>query len=255
MPDTYTAPKWLVAAAEALSRAERGLALTGAGISVESGIPDFRSDGGLWQTFPPERFATLPAFRTDPQRVWRMLHAMHALVSTAAPNPGHLALAEMEHWGLIRGVVTQNVDGLHQRAGSRNVIEVHGSSRGLHCIHCGWRDKHAVPLPDETPTCPRCGVPTKPPVILFEESMPAGPTRSATHLAATSDVMLVIGTSLQVWPVAGLPAIAAANGATIIEINASPGAMRKLDVIKLARPAGQVLPALLHQAQKLQASR
>ena len=135
-------------AAQALATSRAAVAFTGAGMSVESGIPDFRSAHGLWRTYPPDEYATMSAFSADPAKVWVMLRAMVGVLSAAEPNPGHQALAQLQRMGRLRRVITQNIDGLHRRAGSVDTIEVHGSTTGLHCPSCTLRDKRAsIPTP------------------------------------------------------------------------------------------------------------
>jgi NAD-dependent deacetylase len=238
-------------AALALSRSRRAVALTGAGMSVESGIPDFRSPTGLWRTYPPEQYATLTAFRQDPAKVWVMLRAMVGLLAAAEPNPGHHALARLEGSGQLRRVITQNIDGLHSRAGCQQVVEVHGSHRGLHCPSCGHRDSRATAPGEGVPRCPRCAGPTKPPVVLFEEGLPQGTLADAMRLATTCDLMLVVGTSLAVYPVAALPDMAADAGATLVEINTEPGLLRRHQAIELAGGAAELLPLLEERTRSL----
>jgi len=238
-------------AARALAVARSAVALTGAGISVESGIPDFRSDNGLWRRYPPERYATLSAFMEDPERCWEMLRAVDALLASAQPNEGHRALASMEQERLIRGVLTQNIDGLHSRAGNRMVVEVHGSCLGLHCVRCKYRDAKASAPQRGVPRCPRCQAPLKPPVVLFEEGLPEHAISQAWRMAQGADLMLVVGCSLVVYPAAGLPAVAAQAGAKLVEVNPEPGAMRGHGALELAGPAGEVLPLLLERALEL----
>lgn len=238
-------------AACALARADYAIALTGAGMSVESGIPDFRSQDGLWKRFPPDQYATLSAFRQDPVRCWTMLHAMLALLRGAAPNAGHLALVELERAGRLRRVVTQNIDGLHALAGSRDPVEVHGTWRGLHCPTCGFLDHGAEVDAGELPTCPRCWIPMKPPVVLFEESLPAGAMGEAWRLAQRCDLMLVIGTSLVVQPVASLPQVAAARGVPLVEIDLEPNHLRDHGAIELRGGAAKILPRLAARALEI----
>jgi NAD-dependent deacetylase len=237
-------PHALDRAAQALAQARAAVALTGAGMSVESGIPDFRSPQGLWRTYPPEEYATLSAFRRDPEKVWSMLRGMVDVLSSADPNEGHHALARLQQQGRLRRVITQNIDGLHRRAGNVDPIEVHGSYLGLHCPACRWKDRSAPAPPEGAPRCPRCGGPLKPPVVLFEEGLPQGALGEAMRLAQRCDVMLVVGTSLQVYPVASLPDVAAGAGATLVEINLEPGHLRHHDAIELAGGVATVLPLL-----------
>jgi len=192
--------------------------LTGAGASTESGIPDFRSAGGIWERYDPTEVANIDALRREPARVWEFYALRLAALGDAEPNVGHRALAELEEHGWIRAVVTQNVDGLHQRAGSREVVEVHGSLRDAECIHCGVR----VPMEDALaslplPPCPECGEVLKPGVVMFGELLPAAAVERAQALAAEARLLLVVGSSLEVHPIAGLPGeTLAARGALAI---------------------------------------
>ncbi len=238
-------------AAVALARARAAVALTGAGMSVESGIPDFRSPGGLWRTYPPEEYATMSAFERDPAKVWGMLRAMVHALAEAQPNEGHRAMARAQREGLLQRVVTQNIDSLHRRAGSEQPVEVHGSSTGLHCPRCRWLDRGASAGADGVPRCPRCSGPLKPPVVLFEEGLPQGALGEAMRLARGCELMLIVGTSLQVYPVASLPDIAAAAGATLVEVNLEPGHLRRHGAIELRGGVATVVPLLVERALEL----
>jgi len=194
--------------------------LTGAGISTESGIPDFRSAGGIWARYDPTEVANIEALRRDPARVWEFYALRLDALDGAQPNDGHHALAELEERGRIRAVVTQNVDGLHQRAGSREVVEVHGSLRDAECIHCGVR----VPMEDALaslplPPCPECGEVLKPGVVMFGELLPAAAIERAQTLAAEAALLLVVGSSLEVQPIAGLPGETLAAGGALAIVN------------------------------------
>jgi NAD-dependent deacetylase len=206
--------------AELLERRRPCVVLTGAGISTESGIPDFRSAGGVWERYDPAEVATIDAFRRDPARVWEFYALRLDALARPEPNDGHRALAELEERGWIRAVVTQNVDGLHQRAGSRNVVEVHGSLREAECIQCGVR----VPMEDAVaslplPPCPECGEILKPGVVMFGELLPATAIERAQALAAEAGLLLVVGSSLEVHPVAGLPGETLAAGGVLAIVN------------------------------------
>ncbi len=183
--------------------------LTGAGVSTESGIPDFRSDTGIWAEVDPLEVASIQAFRRDPQRVWELLSPRIDVLLEAEPNAAHLALAELERRNLVAAVVTQNIDTLHSRAGSRDVVEVHGSIRAAVCLACLWNEPAERVLAqletEAAPLCPHCGEILKPGVTLFGELLPAGAIERATELARSAALMLVVGSSLEVWPVAGLP--------------------------------------------------
>jgi len=194
------------------------LALTGAGISVESGIPDFRSAGGLWSKFDPAEYATITAFRADPEKVWEMLREMGQVVDQARPNKAHVGLGELEKMGCLHHIITQNVDNLHQEGGSRNVIEYHGNSSTLSCLWCGKRYGTDEKRDEVPPRC-ECKKILKPDVIFFGEAIPQDAMNRSFRLASSAQALMVIGTSAVVSPVNTIPSIAKQNGAKIIEIN------------------------------------
>jgi len=186
-------------AAEIIFRSKVTLALTGAGISVESGIPDFRSAGGLWSKYDPSEYATITAFRQNPERVWNMLRDMDAVVSNARPNPAHTGMGEMEKMGFLHCIITQNVDNLHQAGGARNVIEYHGNSSTLSCMSCGKTYRAEVKRAERTPRC-ECRSILKPDVVFFGEAIPAAALSRSFQLASTAEVLMVVGTSAVVSP-------------------------------------------------------
>jgi len=194
------------------------LALTGAGISVESGIPDFRSKGGLWDRFDPEEYGTIYAFRENPEKVWKMLKEMEGTINKARPNEAHKALAELENMGLLQTVITQNIDNLHQEAGSQNVIEYHGNSRSLVCLWCNRKYDYTEKREEYPPYC-ECGRILKPEVIFFGESIPSSAMMRSYQLACSCQALLIIGTSALVYPFNILPGQAKQAGSAIIEIN------------------------------------
>jgi len=194
------------------------LALTGAGISVESGIPDFRSKGGLWDRFDPEEYATIYAFKRGPEKVWEMLKEMEETVDKARPNEAHKSLAELEKMGFLRAVITQNIDNLHQEAGSRDVIEYHGNSRSLICLWCNRKYDYKEKKGEYPPYC-ECGKILKPEVIFFGEPIPSSAMARSSQLACSCQALLIIGTSAVVFPFNVLPRQAKQAGSTIIEIN------------------------------------
>ena len=197
------------------------VALTGAGISVPSGIPDFRSPGtGLWENVNPMEVAHIDAFRRDPRRFWAFYDQRFQTLDDKRPNRAHEVLAELERAGILDAVITQNIDRLHERAGSRELVEVHGTIAHSSCLRCRAqypldevRSRHAAD-PDGIPRCD-CGEPLKPDVVLFGEYLPADAIAKADRLAATADLMLCIGSSLEVYPVAELPLRTLANGGRI----------------------------------------
>lgn len=223
----------------------RVVVLTGAGISVESGIPDFRSAGGLWTRYPPQEYATLHAFRRDPARVWRMLQEMEAVLDAARPNPGHRALARLEEAGIVEGVITQNIDGLHQEGGSRRVVEFHGSHRTLTCLSCGSRFTRSDARVRGMPPGCDCASVLKPDVVFFGEEIPRAALAESYRLAGTCGAMLIVGTSAEVAPANEMPWVARRAGAAVVEVNLEPSSLtgRATDVF-LQGPAAHVLPAL-----------
>jgi NAD-dependent deacetylase len=228
-------------------REGRAVALTGAGISVDSGIPDFRSAGGLWERYDPESYATIDAFEADPDRVWRMLREMGGLIAAARPNPGHLALARLEGAGLLEAVITQNVDDLHQAAGSRRVIEFHGNARAIACVRCGDRTRlERPPAGAGAPRCARCGGVLRPLVVFFGEPIPPAAFAEARALAARCRTMLVVGTSATVAPASLLPLLAREAGANVVEVNLERTALSPLADLSFAgRSASEVLPEIV----------
>jgi NAD-dependent deacetylase len=215
--------------------------LTGAGISTESGIPDFRSPTGIWRDVDPLEVASIEAFRRDPERVWGFYRTRIRSLLEAEPNAGHVALAELERRGLVSAVITQNIDTLHSRAGSREVVEVHGSIRSAECLRCGRRhaaDDVLAQLEEHpAPICAECGEILKPGVTLFGELLPPGAIERATELTHGAALMLVVGSSLEVWPVAGLPLEARAFAI----VNEGPTALDDRAVLKVEAPAGETL--------------
>ncbi len=204
--------------ADIIIKGKFNIALTGAGISVESGIPDFRSKGGLWTKYDPSEYATIEAFKRDPEKVWKMIKEMDDLLEKAKPNKAHIGLADLEKMGLLHGIITQNVDNLHQEAGSSNVIEYHGTSKTLSCLWCGRRYKKEEKRGEYPPKC-GCGRILKPDIVFFGEPIPQDAMAQSFQMASKADVLLVIGTSAVVSPANTIPSIAKQNGAKIIEIN------------------------------------
>jgi len=215
--------------------------LTGAGISTESGIPDFRSPSGIWTQYDPMEYATIDAFRRDPGKVWEFYALRFEALIAAEPNAGHLALAELEQRGLVSAIVTQNIDGLHLRAGSQEVIEVHGSMRTADCLACGAQ----VPFDPVAPECPRCGSILKPGVVMFGELLPEGSMEQATELARAAGLLVVVGSSLEVYPVAGLPEETLTSGGTLAVVNRGPTPYDRLAAVRIDGGAGETLSALM----------
>jgi NAD-dependent protein deacetylase/lipoamidase len=256
--------------------------LTGAGVSTESGIPDFRSPTGLWAQYDPMEYATIGAFRRDPVKVWEFYALRFDVLTRAEPNAGHRGLAELERRGLVRTVITQNVDGLHTRAGSRDVIEVHGSIRTASCLACGTRVSFAevlasLPVPPDSrsagsgvsaptngfigvagqardsfeeapqavPRCPECGEVLKPDVVMFGELLPTGAIERAEALAAQAGLLLVVGSALEVYPVAGLPELTLAAGGALAIVNRGPTGYDGRADVRIDGGAGETLAAVV----------
>jgi NAD-dependent deacetylase len=236
-------------AADLLSGARSAVALTGAGISAESGIPTFRGADGLWSRYDPVKVASIDNFLRDPAAYWTVSRERGPAVLAARPNPGHHALAALEKQGNLLAVVTQNTDGLHQDAGSVRVIELHGSGRTVQCLDCGSRERRAdvqARLTTEMP--PRCrtcgGIFLKPTVVLFGEAMPVQAVEEAFALARAADVMLVVGSSLAVYPAAHIPTAAVESGAALIVVNAEPTPVDEFAEVVIHGRSGEVLPEL-----------
>ncbi len=238
-----------VKAARALAAARHAVAFTGAGISAESGIPTFRGSGkdSLWSRFKPEELATPEAFARNPVRVWEWYKWRMELIRKAEPNPGHKALAKLEELGVIKAVITQNVDGLHQRAGSMRVIELHGSIWRVRCSNptCTYRTEIREPPKEIPPRCPACSHYLRPDVVWFGEPLPQDAWNEAVSLARTSDLVLVVGTSGAVYPAAYIPIMVKEGGGTLIEVNVAESSLTPYADVFLKGKAGEVLPKLL----------
>lgn len=231
----------------ALRSAQHVCVLTGAGVSAESGVPTFReAQSGLWEQYDPLDLATPEAFLRDPELVWRWYRWRRELVANAEPNPGHLALARLADLVPKLTLVTQNVDGLHQRAGSAEVIEFHGNLFDDRCFVEGCIVESGTE--DSVPTCPGCGAQVRPGVVWFGEAIPERALQGSFSAAAQCDVFLSIGTSSLVYPAAGLAEIAVKAGATVVEINPNPTGLAALFDHAIAAEAGTALPALLEAA-------
>jgi NAD-dependent deacetylase len=239
-------------AARTLAAAERVVALSGAGISAESGVPTFRESGGLWEEYRIEEVATPEALAGNPRKVWEFYEMRRQNMQSVEPNPGHVALAELETLFEEVTIVTQNIDGLHQRAGSTRVLEVHGSLWKAKCLEgCGARrDPFPWPASQIPPPC-ECGSILRPEVVLFGEMLPTDVFEEATSRAVRADVALVVGTSSVVWPAAGIPLAAQSAGAIVIEVNPEPTELTERFDISLRGPAGEILPRLYERVDKL----
>ncbi|HUW83038.1 MAG TPA: NAD-dependent deacylase [Phycisphaerae bacterium] len=236
-------------AADRLRRAEHVCVLTGAGVSAESGVPTFRGAHGLWKGFRAEQLATPEAFASDPPLVWKFYNWRRELLADVRPNPGHTALARMETILPRFDLITQNVDGLHQAAGSRNVIELHGNLWHVRCVACSYqRQVVGEKLPAE-PRCPHCGDWLRPGVVWFGELLPTDALDAARRATDACDVMLVVGTSAVVQPAALMADWARQHGAAVIEINPEATPLSSRATICLPGASGQVLPRLLDRLQ------
>ncbi len=233
--------------ARRLREGGRVVVLTGAGVSAESGIPTFRdAQTGLWARFDPQELASPEGFARNPKLVWDWYRWRYGLVKEAQPNPAHRALAELERLLPDFWLITQNVDGLHRRAGSRRVIELHGDITRARCTRCSYKAS-LEELPGEgVPPCPRCGAPMRPDVVWFGEPLPEEALSQAWALAQTAEVFLSIGTSAVVFPAAHLPVLAKERGAFLVEVNPEPTPVSEMADLVVRERAGKFLPEVLN---------
>ncbi|MBI3287124.1 MAG: NAD-dependent deacylase [Chloroflexi bacterium] len=237
-------------ASDLMRRSRYAVALTGAGISTPSGIPDFRSPGGLWSQVDPMQVASLEAFLRNPRAFYDWFRLRAEAFFGAQPNPAHLALAELESRGELKALITQNIDDLHRRAGSRRIIELHGNAGTAHCLDCG-RQEDARRLWEryqrdaEIPSCRSCGGTLKPKVILFGELLPSDALRQAWEEAVRCDLMLVVGSSLEVTPAADLPFAARGRGAQVIVVNLQPTPIDRYAEVVIHEDVAEILPRLI----------
>ncbi len=229
------------------------IAFTGAGISVASGIPDFRSPGGLWSKYDPMKVATAEAIQNNPQAVWEFLLDTADLLQSCEPNPAHLALARLEEIHGLQGIITQNVDNLHQRAGSREVVEFHGNFERFYCQKCGKeeardrvQDKANQAIP---PCCDKCHSFLRPDVVFFGEAIPVHAMQGSQELIRRADLMLIIGTSGEVAPANTIPREVKMKGGHIIEINKGATYFRDITDIRFDGPVEEILPRFLEYLQ------
>ncbi len=235
-----------------LLNASRVAVLTGAGISAESGVPTFRGEDGLWRRFRPEELATVDAFLKNPALVWEWYNYRRRIVTEVQPNPGHLALAELEKLVPDFAVITQNVDGLHQRAGSRKVLELHGNILRSRCMRCGKLYTELTFENGEVPRC-ECGGLIRPDVVWFGEMLPQDVLEEAYHYARTASVFLSVGTSALVQPAASLPLEARAYGAYVVEINPETTPITHEVDEHISGKAGEILPKLVETLRRSKA--
>lgn len=245
------------ALARLLADARYAVVLTGAGVSTESGIPDFRSAGGVWERYDPMEVASMPTFMADPQRFWSFHRPRIDMLAGVEPNAAHAAIAEMERRGVVRAVITQNIDRLHSRAGSREVVEVHGSLDQGVCLRCDRRIPieelvaRADAAEDGVPRCAHCGFPLKSGVILFGEALPADAIAAAYDHAERADVMLVVGSTLLVAPVSGLPGIVLSRGGRLAILTESETPYDERCTVRLNGRAGAQLAEVVRHLDAL----
>jgi len=239
-------------AAKDILHSKKTIALTGAGISVDSGIPAFRGSQGLWEKYDPDEYAHINAFYSNPDRVWIMLKEMFSLIMIAKPNPAHIGLAELERMGLLSSIITQNVDGLHQAAGSRNVIEFHGTHRTLSCLKCSTKIEGAsLTLEDLPPHCSHCSSLLKPDVVFFGEPIPWEAQIRSLKETKSCSAMLVIGTSAVIYPAASIPITAKERSAIIIEINKEPTPLtNQISDYLISGSASEIIPAIVEEVKR-----
>lgn len=238
-------------AAELIKQATSIVCFTGAGMSVESGIPDFRSRGGLWEKFDPSVYASYDVFKSDPGKFWEMMEECKAVIGPAKPNAGHLALAELEEMGKLNTIITQNIDGLHQEAGNKTVHELHGGCKTGSCIDCK-RQYSIVELEElvrdtgKPPVCAECGQKrVKTDVILFGEALPEGIMETSVESIQKCDLLIVIGSSLQVAPANMLPKMAKMAGAKVLLLNMSETPIDTIADVAVRLPVGECLPKIM----------
>ena len=252
----------IAAAAEILSAAKYAIALTGAGLSVESGIPSFRGPDGLWTRYGQPSNLSYRVFSSDPQSWWENrlrdestpgnpTYDLKSAVDRANPNGGHVALAELEQSGILRSVITQNVDDLHNRAGSQNVLEIHGNRNYLRCVDCGLRQpRDGYVITDLPPVCGVCGGVIKLDTVMFGEPIPRSALDACIAEVQQCDAMLLVGTSGAVNPAAQFPAVARERGAQIIEVNPSETQLTGTAHLVLAGAAGEILPRVVRATRR-----
>lgn len=248
-------------AAELLINSKNAVVLTGAGISTESGIPDFRGESGIWAKYKPEIYGSIQSFLNDPSKFWKMAEDIAPTLFNAEPNAGHYAIAALEKMNIVKAIITQNIDELHQKAGSIIVYEVHGNINRFSCLGCRAsynkqqllrkmkKEKKSPPL------CDFCATPLKPSVVLFGESLPNFEKYMSIDLAKKTDVMLIAGSSLSVAPVCDLPLYTVSEGGKLIIINDEPTYLDERAEIVINNKTGTMLPLIVEEIKKIQANR
>ncbi|MHA2393542.1 MAG: SIR2 family NAD-dependent protein deacylase [Promethearchaeota archaeon] len=244
-----------------LLNSKNAIVLTGAGISTESGIPDFRSEGGIWEKYKPEIYGNIQSFLKDPSKFWKMAEDIAPTLFSAQPNPGHYALAELEKMKIIKAIITQNVDELHQKAGSVIVYEVHGNINRFSCLGCRAsysKDQVLNKLKrkkSSPPLCDYCGVPLRPSVVLFGENLPNFEKYMSIDLAKKADVMLIAGSSLTVAPICDLPVYTLSNEGKLIIVNDHPTQLDNKAEIVINNRTGIILPLIVEDIKKIKTER
>jgi len=248
-------------AANLLINAKHAIVLTGAGISTESGIPDFRSDSGIWKKYKPEIYGDIKSFLKDPSKFWKMAEEIAPKLFNAKPNPGHYAIAELEKMDIVKAIITQNIDELHQKAGAVLVYEVHGNINRFTCLGCRAsykkeqildklkKDKRSFPI------CDVCAAPLKPSVILFGESLPKFEIYYSQDIAKKSDIMLIAGSSLEVAPVCDLPIYTLREGGKLIIINDEPTHLDSKAEVVIHHKTGTILPLIVEEVKRLKTAK
>lgn len=246
-------------AVDIICASHRAVVLTGAGISTPSGIPDFRSpDSGLWENYNPFEVASLTSFRYNPIRFYEWLRSLAEILLQAQPNQAHYGIASLEERGFVQTVITQNIDGLHQQAGSKNVLQVHGSMESMSCIRCYERFPTRNYISDylengNIPLCPHCAGILKPDLVLMGEQLPAQTWLLAQDACQNCDLMIVAGSSLEVLPVAGLPMRALQNGARLILVNYSETYLDARADVTLHEDVAEIIPQIIQHIEARQA--
>ncbi|MET1129287.1 MAG: NAD-dependent protein deacetylase [Thermoproteota archaeon] len=234
------------AAAKMIESSSYAIVFTGAGISAESGIPTFRGPGGLWEKYDPMKYASIEGFMEDPIAAWKFYAERARVAVRAKPNLAHTVIAKMEEAGLVKAVITQNVDGLHRRAGSKNVIELHGTMWRLRCFnpYCDYVAELRKPPEELPPRCPKCGTILRPDVVLFGEPLPQDALREAFYHAARADLVLVVGTSGVVYPAAMIPQVVKENGGKLIDVNPGDDAYVSIADLYIRAKASEALRSI-----------
>lgn len=248
-------------AAELLLNSKHAIALTGAGISTESGIPDFRGEGGIWEKYKPEIYGNIQAFIKNPTKFWELAEKVAPNIFKAKPNPGHIALAELEKMDILKAIVTQNIDELHQKAGSVIVYEIHGNINRFNCYGCRasyTKDQvlHKLKRKKEyPPTCDICAAPLKPSVVLFGESLPTFEIYQSQALSQKADIMLIAGSSLSVAPACDLPLYTLREGGKLIIVNDKETHLDEKSEVVIHHKTGIILPLIVEEILKIKEER